>query len=314
MYLRAGRPVRGRGRADYYEGFSNDTLWPIYHDVIVPATFHRRWCDAYRDVNRRFAEAVAKVAARGAHGLGARLPAAAGAGHGARRCARTCGSAGSTTSRSRRSSCSPSCPGGARWSRGCSAPTSSASSAPPTPQNFLRVCRRLLGLTTKGDTVVFTPHGSGAEERTGPRERHPDLGRLPGPGRARPQPGGHRPGQGDPRVAGQPRVLHARGRPARLHQGHPAPAQGLRGAARTTARSRRRTRCWCRSRRRAASASRPTASCARRSRRRSGGSTASTPTSGRRPCSTSTTATAGRRWRPCSSRPTSCWSPRCATA
>src|ERR1019366_8776323 len=25
---------------EYYEGFSNDTLWPIFHDVIVPATFH----------------------------------------------------------------------------------------------------------------------------------------------------------------------------------------------------------------------------------------------------------------------------------
>ncbi len=52
--------------ADYYEGFSNDTLWPIYHDVIVPATFHRRWWDAYQRVNRRFAEAVAAVSAPGA--------------------------------------------------------------------------------------------------------------------------------------------------------------------------------------------------------------------------------------------------------
>lgn len=52
--------------ADYYEGFSNDTLWPIYHDVIVPATFHRRWWDAYRRVNQRFAEAIAEVSAQGA--------------------------------------------------------------------------------------------------------------------------------------------------------------------------------------------------------------------------------------------------------
>lgn len=52
--------------ADYYEGFSNDTLWPIYHDVIVPATFHRRWWDAYRRVNRRFAEAIAEVSDQGA--------------------------------------------------------------------------------------------------------------------------------------------------------------------------------------------------------------------------------------------------------
>lgn len=50
----------------YYEGFSNDTLWPIYHDVIVPASFHRDWWAAYQRVNRRFAEAVAEVAAPGA--------------------------------------------------------------------------------------------------------------------------------------------------------------------------------------------------------------------------------------------------------
>lgn len=50
----------------YYEGFSNDTLWPIYHDVIVPARFHRVWWQAYERVNRRFAEAVAEVAAKGA--------------------------------------------------------------------------------------------------------------------------------------------------------------------------------------------------------------------------------------------------------
>ena len=52
--------------ADYYEGFSNDTLWPIYHDVIVPATFHRDWCGRLRRVNQRFAEAVCEAAAEGA--------------------------------------------------------------------------------------------------------------------------------------------------------------------------------------------------------------------------------------------------------
>jgi trehalose 6-phosphate synthase len=51
---------------DHYEGFSNDTLWPIYHDVIVPATFRRRWYDGYRRVNHRFAEIAASVAAPGA--------------------------------------------------------------------------------------------------------------------------------------------------------------------------------------------------------------------------------------------------------
>ncbi len=51
---------------EYYEGFSNDTLWPIYHDVIVPATFHRAWWQVYQRVNERFADEVAQVAAPGA--------------------------------------------------------------------------------------------------------------------------------------------------------------------------------------------------------------------------------------------------------
>ncbi|MBI9114528.1 alpha,alpha-trehalose-phosphate synthase (UDP-forming) [Sanguibacter suaedae] len=52
--------------ARYYEGFSNDTLWPLYHDVIAPPAFHRQWWDTYRRVNQRFAEAAAAQAAEGA--------------------------------------------------------------------------------------------------------------------------------------------------------------------------------------------------------------------------------------------------------
>ncbi|WP_104084285.1 bifunctional alpha,alpha-trehalose-phosphate synthase (UDP-forming)/trehalose-phosphatase [Cryobacterium sp. Y11] len=51
---------------DYYEGFSNDTLWPLYHDVIAPPSYHRETWDAYVTVNRRFAAAAAAVAAPGA--------------------------------------------------------------------------------------------------------------------------------------------------------------------------------------------------------------------------------------------------------
>jgi trehalose 6-phosphate synthase len=47
---------------DYYEGFSNGTLWPLYHDVIAPPEFHRAWWDSYVRVNRRFAEAAARQA------------------------------------------------------------------------------------------------------------------------------------------------------------------------------------------------------------------------------------------------------------
>jgi trehalose 6-phosphate synthase len=51
---------------DFYEGFCNATLWPLYHDVIVPPEYRRPWWDAYVTVNRRFARAAAEQAAPGA--------------------------------------------------------------------------------------------------------------------------------------------------------------------------------------------------------------------------------------------------------
>ncbi|WP_212754165.1 bifunctional alpha,alpha-trehalose-phosphate synthase (UDP-forming)/trehalose-phosphatase [Nakamurella aerolata] len=51
---------------NYYEGFSNATLWPLYHDAVAEPEFHRHWWDAYQRVNRRFAEKAAAVAAEGA--------------------------------------------------------------------------------------------------------------------------------------------------------------------------------------------------------------------------------------------------------
>ncbi|GAB2559992.1 bifunctional alpha,alpha-trehalose-phosphate synthase (UDP-forming)/trehalose-phosphatase [Leucobacter ruminantium] len=51
---------------EYYEGFSNGTLWPLYHDVIAQPEYHREWWETYRAVNRRFAERVAESAGEGA--------------------------------------------------------------------------------------------------------------------------------------------------------------------------------------------------------------------------------------------------------
>ncbi len=50
---------------NYYEGASNATIWPLYHDAVEPPMFHRHWREAYRDVNRRFAEATDLVAPHG---------------------------------------------------------------------------------------------------------------------------------------------------------------------------------------------------------------------------------------------------------
>lgn len=46
----------------YYEGFSNDGLWPLYHDALRESTYDSRQWDAYRDVNERFAVTLANIA------------------------------------------------------------------------------------------------------------------------------------------------------------------------------------------------------------------------------------------------------------
>ena len=48
----------------YYEGMSNGTLWPLYHDVVEKPEYHRAWWNTYVQVNKRFAERAAEVAPR----------------------------------------------------------------------------------------------------------------------------------------------------------------------------------------------------------------------------------------------------------
>jgi trehalose 6-phosphate synthase len=50
----------------YYEGMSNASLWPLYHDVVEKPEYHRTWWDTYVQVNKRFVERAAEVAAEGA--------------------------------------------------------------------------------------------------------------------------------------------------------------------------------------------------------------------------------------------------------
>jgi trehalose 6-phosphate synthase len=141
---------------EFYEGFSNDTLWPIYHDVIVPATFHRNWWNTYRTVNHRFARAIAEVAAPGAtvwvHDYQLQLVPAM------LRAIRPDVRIG--------------------WFNHIPFPAVELFAQLPwrralvegllgadflgfqrtaDAENFLRCCRRLLGMATKADTVTFTP-------------------------------------------------------------------------------------------------------------------------------------------------------------
>jgi trehalose 6-phosphate synthase len=51
---------------EFYEGFSNSTIWPLYHDLVAKPEFHREWWESYVEVNRRFAERAAARAAKDA--------------------------------------------------------------------------------------------------------------------------------------------------------------------------------------------------------------------------------------------------------
>jgi trehalose 6-phosphate synthase len=50
----------------YYEGQSNASIWPLYHDAVETPVYRRRWRESYREVNARFADAAAGAAAPGA--------------------------------------------------------------------------------------------------------------------------------------------------------------------------------------------------------------------------------------------------------
>ncbi|MGB0113125.1 MAG: trehalose-6-phosphate synthase [Ilumatobacteraceae bacterium] len=50
----------------YYEGFSNDGLWPLYHDALRESTYSSEQWDAYVRVNQRFAVTLANIAPRDA--------------------------------------------------------------------------------------------------------------------------------------------------------------------------------------------------------------------------------------------------------
>ncbi len=50
----------------FYEGFSNSTLWPLFHDLPSRPQYHRSWFDHYHAVNERFARGAAAAAAPGA--------------------------------------------------------------------------------------------------------------------------------------------------------------------------------------------------------------------------------------------------------
>ena len=152
---------------------------------------------------------------RGRHRLGARLPAPAGAGDAARAASRPAHRllpahpvpAGRAV---RPAAVAPADPRGP-----ARAPTSSASSSPAAPSNFVRLVRQRVGHKTHRD-LVYLPDGRTVQAAAFPIsiDYRGLRGARPSPSRSQER------AERDPRAARQPRNGLPRHRPARLHQGH----------------------------------------------------------------------------------------------
>jgi trehalose 6-phosphate synthase len=59
-------PISRTELHEYYDGFCNATLWPLYHGGIREPRYRRRWWRVYVTINQRFAETVADAADKGA--------------------------------------------------------------------------------------------------------------------------------------------------------------------------------------------------------------------------------------------------------
>ncbi len=52
-------PLTAEDEKGYYQGFSNQTLWPLFHDLVGHCRFEPAHWQRYQEVNRRFAQIVA---------------------------------------------------------------------------------------------------------------------------------------------------------------------------------------------------------------------------------------------------------------
>lgn len=49
---------------DFYEGFSNETLWPLFHYFPTYSEYNPQYWDAYKQVNQKFADAIISTATK----------------------------------------------------------------------------------------------------------------------------------------------------------------------------------------------------------------------------------------------------------
>lgn len=61
----ATMPLTQKDCQDYYHGFSNSVLWPVFHNRLDLATISSETVEAYRRVNEEFAQALSRLIAPG---------------------------------------------------------------------------------------------------------------------------------------------------------------------------------------------------------------------------------------------------------
>jgi len=59
-------PLDAQEVDEYYEGYANATIWPLYHDAVQTPVHHRHWAATVRRVNERFAQAADRASPPGA--------------------------------------------------------------------------------------------------------------------------------------------------------------------------------------------------------------------------------------------------------
>src|ERR1044071_2348400 len=49
---------------NFYNGFCNEIIWPLFHDLQALCVFAPQYWRSYREVNRRFAEVVVEASGK----------------------------------------------------------------------------------------------------------------------------------------------------------------------------------------------------------------------------------------------------------
>jgi trehalose 6-phosphate synthase len=64
-YRLVGVPLAAAEVRDFYQGFSNEVIWPLFHDLPSRCNFEPAYWQTYCEVNRKYARAVRRRAASG---------------------------------------------------------------------------------------------------------------------------------------------------------------------------------------------------------------------------------------------------------